>query len=237
MSLIVTPIPSSFTVVDWTKQYISKSKLELTWITQDPQNSDEFYLYLITAVETKDYCRLYEVFQRMLYNVYMSVYFFVVDGQINSTQFQQCSYKYFTEMRSEFVNESYIGIALTFPKLVLYLHALGVSSTVLRSLPSSPPSKPCVSALARISNCSSCLGVPGSVEPCNGLCINVLRGCLVDLAELVGPFQEYVNTLVAFTNNLNFYNPWNAIADVANTMIWLFSTFSTREFSAVRSRV
>ena len=176
----------------------------------------------------------------MLYNVYMSVYFYFANtrGQINSTQFQQCSYEFFVEIYSQFVNYYYTHLAISLDRLVLYLRALGVSSTVLRSLLSSTPSKPCVSALARISNCSSCLDVPGSVEPCNGLCINVLRGCLVDLAELVGPFQEYVNTLVAFTNNLlQDYNPWKQITLVQSTILRFLTLARTIDFPAVSSRV
>jgi hypothetical protein len=195
----------------------------------------EMYSYLSTAVETRDNCQLYEVFQRMLYNVYMD--FANPRGQINSTQFQQCSYEFFVEFYSQFVNYYYTHLAISLDRLVLYLRALGVSSTVLRSLLSSPPSKPCVSALARISNCSSCLDVPGSVEPCNGLCINVLRGCLVDLAELVGPFQEYVNTLVAFTNNFEVSNPWTDIAEIPSIMIAFYTMLGGIDFSAVSSRV
>ena len=182
----------------------------------------------------------------MLYNVYMSVYFVNMGSHLNSTQFQRCSYEFFVETNSQFVNASYSSFALSLDRLVLYMRALAASSTVLRSLPSGPAfSKPCAAALARISNCSSCLGAPGPENvtcgglcPCGGLCTNVLRGCLVDLAELVGPFQEYVDALASFKDSLlRDYNPWNQITLVQSTVFKLITSTVASGFSAVSSAV
>ncbi|KAL5475475.1 hypothetical protein EMCRGX_G025294 [Ephydatia muelleri] len=168
----------------------------------------------------------------------MSVYFVNTGSRANSTQFQQCSYEFFVETHSQLVNTSYTNFALSFDRLVLYLRALGASSTVLRSLPSSPAStKPCASALARISNCSTCLGTPGSVAPCDGLCTNMLRGCLVDLAELVGPFQEYVNALADFKNSLlRDYNPWDQITLLQSTIFRFLTSARASDFSPLTRR-
>ena len=175
----------------------------------------------------------------MFYNMYMSAYFVNTGSRANSTQFQQCSYEFFVETNFQLVNTSYANFALSFDRLVLYLRALGASSTVLQSLPTSSAStKPCASALARISNCSTCLGTPGSVAPCDGLCTNVLRGCLVDLAELVGPFQEYAYALADFKNSLlRDFNPWDQITLLQSTIFRFFTSARASDFSAVSSAV
>ena len=182
---------------------------------------------MFTAVKTRGTCRLYELFQRMLYKVYTSAYA-NTGGQINTAQFNQCSYEYFTESNSQFVNTSYSSFATSFNKLVLFMRAMRVSSVVLDSVSSSPLTKPCVAALAKISNCSVCLGVPVEAAPCSGLCTNILRGCLVDMAELVEPFQDYLSTLVDFKNRmLTDYNPWNQIVYIESNIIKFISSLVT----------
>ncbi|KAL5469144.1 hypothetical protein EMCRGX_G030351 [Ephydatia muelleri] len=106
------------------------------------------------------------------------------------------------------LSASYSSFALSFDRLVLYLRALGVSSTVLWSLTSShAPSKPCASALARILNC---LAVLWSVHQ----------------RVLVGPFQEYMNTLADFKNRLlQDYNPWDQIT-LVQSAIFRFRTLA-----------
>ena len=208
--------------------------LSCVWGILPDLSLDNFYAYMIAAVDTRSTCQLYDLFQRMLYNVYMSIYFVNTGGTINTTQFLQCSYEYFVETNAQFVNTSLSGFAMSFNKLVLFLRALRVSSVVLESVASTPLTKPCVASLAKISNCSTCLGTSTGAAPCEGLCENILRGCLVDLAELVGPFQDYLNTVVDFKNNLLLdYNPWNQIVLVTNTIFKFLTLVSHMDTTAV----
>ena len=114
------------------------------------------------------------------------------------------------------LSASYSSFALSFDRLVLYLRALGVSSTVLWSLTSShAPSKPCASALARILNC---LAVLWSVHQ----------------RVLVGPFQEYMNTLADFKNRLlQDYNPWDQITLVQSAIFRFRTLARSSNISAV----
>ena len=235
--------PSSSPVLHSINNFILSAKLDLTntiflvygaYFQAYRNIFNNFYAYLIAAVDTRNTCQLYDLFQRMLYNVYMSVYFANTGGAVNTTQFLQCSYEYFVETNAQFVNTSYSGFATSFNKLVLFLRALRVSSVVLESVASTPLTKPCVASLAKIANCSTCLGTSTGAAPCEGLCENILRGCLVDLAELVGPFQDYLNTMVDFKNNLLFsYNPWNQIVLVTNTIFKFLTLVSHMDTTAV----
>uniref|UniRef100_A0A3Q0RLW1 Glypican 5b n=1 Tax=Amphilophus citrinellus TaxID=61819 RepID=A0A3Q0RLW1_AMPCI len=52
-------------------------------------------------------------------------------------------------------------------------------------------SRECVRGLVRMQYCSHCRGLT-LIRPCTGLCINIMRGCLVGVSELGGPWGNLV---------------------------------------------
>jgi hypothetical protein len=63
-------------------------------------------------------------------------------------------------------------------------------------------SESCVNALTRLTYCSQCSGYV-SVQPCEGLCLNVLRGCLVELRGMEHHYSEFTNALHRAASNLH----------------------------------
>ena len=76
-----------------------------------------------------------------------------------------------------------------------------------------PLTSQCQDALAKMSYCSQCAGYSSDISPCKSLCVNTMRGCLVDLINLVPPFREATVALVRVKNLLEYrYNIWDQIA-------------------------
>ncbi|KAK0097658.1 hypothetical protein PV326_000340 [Microctonus aethiopoides] len=82
------------------------------------------------------------------------------------------------------------------------VQALTLGKTVLDRTDSvlfydtSPQQNACYEALLKMTYCPKCSGHGSSVRPCNGLCINVMRGCLTEPAsELDLAWSGYVETV------------------------------------------
>ena len=79
-----------------------------------------------------------------------------------------------------------------------------------------PLTEQCQNALMKMTYCSQCAGYD-SVEllPCQGLCLNSLRGCLVDFADLEGPIREFTDALTNLNSHLTEpYSPWVQITQL-----------------------
>ncbi|XP_048845162.1 glypican-5-like isoform X2 [Brienomyrus brachyistius] len=55
-------------------------------------------------------------------------------------------------------------------------------------------SRDCERALLRMMYCPHCRGLT-LIQPCEGYCLNVLRGCLADVSELDDPWRRYLTVL------------------------------------------
>lgn len=60
-------------------------------------------------------------------------------------------------------------------------------------------SKECVRALVRMVYCSHCRGLT-LIKPCDGFCLNVMRGCLASVSELDQPWRRYTTLLEQLTH-------------------------------------
>lgn len=72
----------------------------------------------------------------------------------------------------------------------------------------------CVRSLVRSSYCSYCAGHV-TARPCFGYCLNVMRGCLSQLAELEKPWNEFISSLERLSSALiGNHNAENVLATV-----------------------
>ncbi|KAM9480339.1 glypican-5b isoform 2-T2 [Salvelinus alpinus] len=79
--------------------------------------------------------------------------------------------------------------------------ALMMGAEVLNATERAGLSRECGRALVRMQYCPHCRGLT-LIRPCGGLCLNVMRGCLVGLSELDGPWRHYVALLQELTGAL-----------------------------------
>ena len=54
----------------------------------------------------------------------------------------------------------------------------------------------CGSALVRLRECHVCAGVSAGARPCLGFCLNVLRGCLAEVAELEPQWADLIGSFI-----------------------------------------
>ncbi|KAG7327482.1 hypothetical protein KOW79_009088 [Hemibagrus wyckioides] len=74
------------------------------------------------------------------------------------------------------------------------MQALTVGVEVVNASESAGMAKDCGRAIVRMQFCSHCKGLT-LIRPCQGLCLNVMRGCLAGMAELQGPWSRYIALL------------------------------------------
>ncbi|XP_029606996.1 glypican-5 isoform X1 [Salmo trutta] len=79
--------------------------------------------------------------------------------------------------------------------------ALVIGAEVLNATERAGLARECGRALVRMQYCPHCRGLT-LIQPCGGLCLNVMRGCLVGLSELDGPWRRYVALLQELTGAL-----------------------------------
>lgn len=68
---------------------------------------------------------------------------------------------------------------------------LRLAGEVVNATEKATLSRDCLRGLVRMQYCSHCRGLT-LIRPCTGLCINIMRGCLVGVSELGGPWGSLV---------------------------------------------
>jgi hypothetical protein len=87
------------------------------------------------------------------------------------------------------VGRSFHPTSLLVQALRLGLQVLDSTDRLMSENPDS-----CREALVRLYYCPRCLGLPPAVKPCNGYCLNVIRGCLTQqrTTELDLPWSNFL---------------------------------------------
>ena len=75
------------------------------------------------------------------------------------------------------------------------------SDLVLNATDKMVLARECGRGLVRMQYCSHCRGLT-LIRSCGGLCLNVMRGCLVGLTGLDAPWRRYVAVLQELTGTL-----------------------------------
>uniref|UniRef100_A0A670JIL4 Glypican-5-like n=1 Tax=Podarcis muralis TaxID=64176 RepID=A0A670JIL4_PODMU len=79
--------------------------------------------------------------------------------------------------------------------------ALGIGIEVLNATEHATLTKECSRALVKMQYCPHCQGLT-LIRPCEGYCLNVMRGCFASISELDSQWREYIYTLEYLTNEM-----------------------------------
>ena len=112
-----------------------------------------------------------------------------------------------------------------------YFRALRVVDRVVDAVLALGLSKQCQASLMRMTRCGQCAGI--SALPCNSLCLNTLRGCLVDLGDLVEPIQEFSQALIRMEEQARNYELYDQITLLSSYFFQAVSDTSTDFFTIV----
>ncbi|XP_020793802.1 glypican-5b [Boleophthalmus pectinirostris] len=78
---------------------------------------------------------------------------------------------------------------------------LKLAGEVVNATEKTTLSRECGRSLVKMQYCSHCRGLT-LIRPCTGLCVNVMRGCLVGVSELGGPWSSLVVLLQRLASTL-----------------------------------
>lgn len=83
-----------------------------------------------------------------------------------------------------------------------YLQALNIIIETINSTDNMLLEEECTHAVVRLQYCSHCRGFV-SVKPCNGFCLNVMRGCLSNLADIGSEWNSVISTVEVIVRELS----------------------------------
>nr|XP_056706098.1 glypican-5-like isoform X2 [Euleptes europaea] len=83
----------------------------------------------------------------------------------------------------------------------MFYQALGMGIEVLNATEHATLTKECSRALVKMQYCPHCQGLT-LIRPCEGYCLNVMRGCFASVSELDAQWREYIYTLEYLTNEM-----------------------------------
>ena len=155
----------------------------------------------------------------------------------NTHEFRQCMYDFFIDLRGEKIFIELNGFLRAYNLTMRYVRALKMIENVIEGILDLPLTEQCQSALMKMTYCSQCAGYNGQLLPCQGLCMNTLRGCLVDYVDLIEPIQETSKALVELNRVMERdFNPWNRIT-ILNSYFSRTATETQRDIVNIRQNV
>nr|XP_033780331.1 glypican-2 [Geotrypetes seraphini] len=87
-----------------------------------------------------------------------------------------------------------------------FMQGLATGRDVITKAAKINPSAECLRAVMRMTYCPLCRGMP-SLKPCNGFCLNVMKGCLANQADLDSEWNQFIDALVQVAERLE--GPFN----------------------------
>jgi len=81
------------------------------------------------------------------------------------------------------------------------VRALRTGHEIANQMTKVEPSKACVRAVQKMSSCPACQGL-ADVKPCNGFCINIMKGCMAYHYEIDELWSKYIESLISLSERL-----------------------------------
>ncbi len=152
-------------------------------------------------------------FLQMFFEMFLAVYLYETNGvYIPSTEkARQCFYNFFLEKVETKLKQSLSAFQRKFSIIMRYLRALRVGDRIIDSMLGYRLTVQCEQSLMKMKYCANCAGYSSSLQSCNGLCVNTIRGCFVDLLDLVEPIEAYSEALAAMRDLVKQLNPYNEL--------------------------
>ena len=143
----------------------------------------------------------------MFFEVYLATYLAVPSTVplSNSPQIRDCFYKHFMDNVGDLLESWLIGFQRAFIKTMHYLRALRAANLVIKNTQKIVMTEQCKLSLMKMDDCALCAGYQ-AISSCNGLCLNILRGCLLDLSDLVEPITSFSQVLVAMKEHISEFS-------------------------------
>ena len=214
LRLLHRPITPSccFFPADSVRSSLNEAKRLLTIELQEALNTtlqntralDELFDYLIQFSVTADLCPLHWNIRKVVEDLLLTNVVSMVMNQaeesavVDLDSIEQEQLNCLKNITGPYIAEFTPRISLVFQKLLvdykLYVRSINLGRKVVLTVQNHRWSPACMTALARIKHCAYCGGYT-KFRPCLNFCLNTLRGCLADVAEI---YEEYKSFVAAF---------------------------------------
>lgn len=155
----------------------------------------------------------------------------------NTAEVRQCFYSYFQREKGSEVHDWLNGFQRAYNLTMRYFRALRVVDRVVEAVVTRHHlSEQCKISLMKMVHCSHCAGYSGTTQSCNGLCLNTMRGCLLDLGDLVEPIQTFSQALAALKDRALTFNTFHQI-DLLNSNVFTLIDSTSGDLFGVLSSV
>lgn len=148
-------------------------------------------------------------FNRFIAEIFPDIFHLSIDGENAmqfTSQYRNCLKRELYAIRPKPFDDktSKISKALNtaISSVRSFMRAFRQGVDVIDSVQRFALSRNCAGALMRMTYCSECATYT-EVKPCTGLCLNVMRGCLVEVRGLDHFYSEFINALHRATLNLH----------------------------------
>merc|ERR1719422_731054 len=79
--------------------------------------------------------------------------------------------------------------------------ALRTGHEIANQMTKVTPSQECLTAVQQMHTCSACKGLP-ELQPCQGFCVNIMKGCLAYHYEIDDLWNKYIESLMSLSERL-----------------------------------
>lgn len=170
----------------------------------------------------------------MFFEIFLATYLAIPGTPTppESAEVRDCFYNYFLRLNGQVVGEWLSGFERSLAKTMHYFRALHAANMVTKKALNHVVTEQCQLSLMKMEDCALCAGYSAVFSPsCNGLCLNILRGCLLDLSDLVEPILSFSQVFVAMKDHISefsFFGQVELLESHVFTMIGSTSDYSFR---------
>lgn len=151
---------------------------------------------------------MYVVSLQIYYELFVATYLTSRSSSTNrlpeTPAFHECFYELFVEDKGEAILIQLNGFLRSFNQTMRYLKALRTLDRVILSTVDYFLRPECQASIMKMTHCSSCAGFVAPM--CDGLCLNVMRGCLVDLSDMFESLDNFSVALVDLHESISSRN-------------------------------
>lgn len=200
-------------------------EISINSIVQDEKRKlnnlfDDFFSYLSGFPFTSDICSLDQELQAVMVKLFNFVYEIQLDGGRNlQTSHAECYYNVSIQIMENIFEELFIKLERQVYNLDLIQRAMQMSGTIVESISHHQFSHVCTKPLTQLQNCGHCSGY-SKFKPCLFYCINLLRGCFADIADVHQEFRLLTKALSDIPDDiLPTFRPTTFIQDSLGYLI------------------
>lgn len=118
--------------------------------------------------------------------------------------------------------------------LKLFVDSLKMAEEIMHTVRGHTFSRSCMNALPRLKYCAYCAGFK-RFKPCLFFCLNTLRGCVADVAEIHQDFSHFLTALK--TMSRDFSLEWQPEAVISNSLHYFVTLSTTLKTTDLRAWV